>query len=91
MAYRKFYAEFSSDKTAEKTIILATLSAIIAIFLDGKKKKPSKRKNFIQRTAKNYKLANNGLTAYSVHIKKKQIVKEQGIRLEKSEPIDITL
>ena len=91
MAHRGFYAEFSSDKSAEKAIILTTISAILAILFDGKRKKPSKRKNFIQRTTKNYKLANDGVTAYSVHRKNKQIVKEEGIRLEKSEPIDITL
>ena len=91
MSNRKLYTEFSSQKTAEKTVILATVSAILAIFFDGRKKKPKKRKNFIQRTAKNYKLANDTVTAFSVHKKKKMIEQEQGISIEKAEPIDITL
>lgn len=86
----KLYTESSAKSGAEKTIILITLSAILAIFFDGKRKKPSKRKNFVQRTAKNYKLAGDGLNAYSAHRKKKQIEKEYGVKLEKSEPIDIT-
>lgn len=91
MANRRLYAQVGSQKTAEKTIILATISAIIAILFDGKKKKPSKRKSFIQRTKKNYKIANDGLTAYSAHRKKKQVAEEQGIYIHRSEPIDITL
>ena len=87
----KFVTESSAKNGAEKTIILMTVSAILAIFFDGKKKKPGKRKNFVQRTAKNYKLAGDSLNAYSAHRKKKQIEKELGVRLEKSEPIDITL
>ena len=39
---------------AEKTIIVTALSAILAIIFDQKKKKPEKRKSFIQRTRKHY-------------------------------------
>lgn len=91
MAHRQFYAEAGSEQQAQKFVILTTVAAILAIVFDGKKKKPSKRKNFIQRTAKNYKFANSSLTAYSAHRKKKQIESEQGIKIHKAEPIDITL
>ena len=87
----KLYTESSAASSAEKTIILVTLSAILAIFFDGKKKKPAKRKNFVQRTAKNYKIAGDSLNAYSAHRKKKQAEKEYGVKLERSAPIDITL
>ena len=91
MAHRRFYAEANDQSSAEKTIILTTIAAILAIIFDGKKKKPKKRKNFIQRTAKNYKLANDGLTSYSARRKRDQVKQEQGIRIEKAQPIDITL
>lgn len=93
MSNKVFYAELNADKDikAEKTIILVAISAILAIFFDGKRKKPAKRKNFIQRTKRNYKLAGDGLTAYSFHKKKKQVEQELGIKLERSEPIDISL
>ena len=91
MANRVFYAEKSGKDNAEMTIIMLAISAILAIFFDGKKKKPAKRKNFIQRTKRNYKLAGDSVTAYSTHRKKKQLEKELGLQLEKSEPIDITL
>ena len=91
MANRVFYTEKSGKDNAEMTIIMLAISAIIAIFFDGKNKKPAKRKNFIQRTKRNYKLAGDSVTAYSTHRKKKQLEKELGLQLEKSEPIDITL
>lgn len=90
----KLYTETSGDKNSayEKTIILACISAIIAIFLDGKNKKPKKRKNFIARTAKNYSVANSAVNSYSAYRKKKQAAQEyEGIRLEKAQPIDIEL
>ena len=43
------------NSKAEKTIIVTTLSAMLAIIFDQKKKKPEKRKNFIQRIKKHYK------------------------------------
>ena len=46
---------FKVNTSAEKTIIVTALSAILAIIFDQKKKKPEKRKNFIQRTKKHYK------------------------------------
>lgn len=46
---------FKVDTNAEKAVIVTALSAILAIIFDQKKKKPEKRKNFIQRTKKHYK------------------------------------
>ncbi len=46
---------FKVSTNAEKAIIVTALSAILAIIFDQKKKKPEKRKNFIQRTKKHYK------------------------------------
>lgn len=40
----------------EKIICAATLSTVLAIIFDGKKKKPQKQKNFVQRLSKNYKV-----------------------------------
>ena len=93
MSKRVFYTELNADKDlkSEKTIILLAVSAILAIFFDGKRKKPEKRKNFIQRANRNYKLANDSVTAYSAHRKKKQIEKELGLKIEKSQPIDIEI
>lgn len=48
-------AAFKVETNAEKAIIVTALSAILAIVFDQKKKKPNKRKNFIQRTKKHYK------------------------------------
>ena len=39
MAHRRFYAEANDQSSAEKTIILTTIAAILAIIFDGKKKK----------------------------------------------------
>lgn len=53
---------FKVNTNAEKTIIVTALSAILAIVFDQKKKKPEKRKNFIQRTQKHYKLVDKFIT-----------------------------
>ncbi len=89
----KIYTETSGSNTAaQKTIILACVSAIIAIFLDGKNKKPKKRRNFVQRVSKNYRFANSAVNSYSSYRKKKQVSDEiNGIKIEKAEPIDIEL
>ena len=36
----------SVNSNAEKTIIAMTISVVLAIIFDGKKKKPAKRKSF---------------------------------------------
>ena len=45
----------SVNSNAEKTIIAMTISVVLAIIFDGKKKKPAKRKSFAQRVSKHYK------------------------------------
>ena len=42
----------SVNSNAEKTIIAMTISVVLAIIFDGKKKKPAKRKSFAQRVSK---------------------------------------
>ncbi|MBS6202176.1 MAG: hypothetical protein KH702_10330 [Ruminococcus bicirculans] len=44
----------SVNSNAEKTIIAMTISVVLAIIFDGKKKKPAKRKSFAQRVSKHY-------------------------------------
>ena len=41
----------SVNSNAEKTIIAMTISVVLAIIFDGKKKKPAKRKSFAQRVS----------------------------------------
>ena len=87
---------------AEKTIIVTTLSAMLAIIFDQKKKKPEKRKNFIQRTKKHYKnidkiitktiakdvAANEAKRRENAGIKSAKLRK---ITIEPSEPFDLKL
>ena len=49
----------SVNSNAEKTIIAMTISVVLAIIFDGKKKKPAKRKSFAQRVSKHYKTIDN--------------------------------
>lgn len=49
----------SVNTNAEKTIIAMTISVVLAIIFDGKRKKPSKRKSFTQRVSKHYKTIDN--------------------------------
>lgn len=98
MAYR-FYTETSESKNNgnEKKIILMTISMILAIFFDGKRKKPKKRKNFIERTTKNYKSADSLVDSFSAYRKKKKFEKTgikpkyNGTEIEKADIIDIGL
>lgn len=53
---------FKVNTNAEKAIIVTALSAILAIIFDQKKKKPEKRKNFIQRTKNHYKRVDKLIT-----------------------------
>ena len=53
---------FKVDTNAEKAVIVTALSAILAIIFDQKKKKPEKRKSFIQRTKKHYKRVDKLIT-----------------------------
>lgn len=87
---------------AEKTIIVTTLSAMLAIIFDQKKKKPEKRKNFIQRIKKHYKridkiisstvakdvAKNEALAAENKGIRSAKLRK---LRIEPSIPFDLKL
>ncbi len=89
---------FEVNSSAEKMILAGAASVALAILFDGKKKKPKKRKNFVQRVSKNYKLIDNALTktvAKNVAIKEKERLeaaqfrtKLRDLRIEGSEPID---
>lgn len=93
---------FKVNTSAEKTIIVTALSAILAIIFDQKKKKPEKRKNFIQRTKKHYKsidkiitktiakdvAANEAKRRENAGIKSAKLRK---ITIEPSEPFDLKL
>ena len=85
----------TKGKSAETRIILLTVSAILAIIFDGKKKKPKKRKSFLERTHKNYINAGGLVDSYSAYRKKKQfeqtgiMPESDGLTIEKAEIIDI--
>ena len=61
----------SVNSNAEKTIIAMTISVVLAIIFDGKKKKPAKRKNFAQRVSKHYKTIDN-IMPVAKDVKKKE-------------------
>ena len=63
----------SVNSNAEKTIIAMTISVVLAIIFDGKKKKPAKRKSFAQRVSKHYKTIDNiMLMTVAKDVKKEQ-------------------
>ena len=63
----------SVNSNAEKTIIAMTISVVLAIIFDGKKKKPAKRKSFAQRVSKHYKTIDNiMLMTVAKDVKKKE-------------------
>ena len=62
----------SVNSNAEKTIIAMTISVVLAIIFD-KKKKPAKRKSFAQRVSKHYKTIDNiMLMTVAKDVKKKE-------------------
>ncbi len=80
------------NTNAEKTIIVTALSAILAIVFDQKKKKPTKRKNFIQRTAKHYKRVDKLVTktiAKDVAANEKKRLENEGITSPKLKKLSI--
>lgn len=82
----------SVNSNAEKTIIAMTISVVLAIIFDGKKKKPAKRKNFAQRVSKHYKTIDNiMLMTVAKDVKKKS----RNVRLLKrkihTRPSSVTL
>lgn len=93
---------FKVNTNAEKTIIVTALSAILAIIFDQKKKKPEKRRNFIQRTQKHYKRVDKLITktiAKEVAANEAKRRENEGIRsaklrklsIEPSIPFDLKL
>lgn len=63
----------SVNSNAEKTIIAMTISVVLAIIFDGKKKKSAKRKSFAQRVSKHYKTIDNiMLMTVAKDVKKKE-------------------
>lgn len=63
----------SVNSNAEKTIIAMTISVVLAIIFDSKKKKPAKRKSFAQRVSKHYKTIDNiMLMTVAKDVKKKE-------------------
>lgn len=64
----------SVNSNADKTIIAMTISVVLAIIFDGKKKKPAKRKSFAQRVSKHYKTIDNIMlmTVVAKDVKKKE-------------------
>ena len=93
---------FKVNTNAEKTIIVTALSAILAIIFDQKKKKPEKRKSFIQRTKKHYKTVDKLITktiAKNVAANEAKRLENEGIKSAKlrritigsSEPFDLKL
>lgn len=89
---------FEVNSSAEKIILAGAASVALAILFDGKKKKPQKRKSFVQRVSRNYKMIDNALTktvAKNVAAKEKEkLLDEQfktklrHLEIEGSEPID---
>lgn len=82
----------SVNSNAEKTIIAMTISVVLAIIFDGKKKKPAKRKSFAQRVSKHYKTIDNiMLMTVAKDVKKKS----RNVRLLKrkihTRPSSVTL
>lgn len=80
----------------EKVIAAVSVSTALAILFSGKNKKSSKRKNFVQRIERNYKIVDNILSmTIAKEVQKEKTNEEKfktklkDLKIENAEIIDL--
>lgn len=83
---------YKSNINKEKFVITSVLSLCLAILFDGKRKKPKKRKSFIQRFVNNFMTTDR---IFSIAVTKDNVKKQEfktklkDLEIENAEFIDI--
>ena len=83
---------FESNFIKEKLVITSLLSLFLAILFDGKRKKPKKRKSFIERFLHNFVVTDRIFSDVMTknHTKKQEFkTKLKDLEIENAEIIDI--